>query len=169
MIELNTNGILIILGSLATIVVPLFRESRNRRWQKEDTAGVAAALKKETENVAKELSAATLESGNAVVCKLDKTMHELHNYTHENIHRLRGTLTPLFNVMEEIARQGIESKESRDAVLLKLAEVKQAALSAYSEANDVNKKLQQIGVKMADDQPLSTAEVKLAADTKIKP
>jgi hypothetical protein len=57
-------------------------------------------------------------------------------------------------VMENSVAADTATALHRSKELQKIAEVQTSAQAAYSEANTVNKKIESIGLKMADNQPL---------------
>ena len=61
-------------------------------------------------------------------------------------------------VMETTAQAATVTALHRQTELQKISEVQTSAQAAYSEANTVNKKIESIGLKMADSKPLNPAD-----------
>ena len=61
-------------------------------------------------------------------------------------------------LMETTAQAATVTALHRQTELQKISEVQTSAQAAYSEANTVNKKIESIGLKMADSKPLNPAD-----------
>jgi hypothetical protein len=61
-------------------------------------------------------------------------------------------------VMETTAQAATVTALHRQTELQKISEVQSSAQAAYSEANTVNKKIESIGLKMADSKPLNPTD-----------